>query len=137
MRHDTERGQSFLATVLLVGVIIAAIGVTLLFLANSFLNIGYGYRASVNAEAVATSGAEDALLQLDRNSGFQQLSPGYNVTVGSQTATVTVTQGSPASGEATIVSSATVSGSKSTITVIVSVNAATNQVQIVSWQSTS
>lgn len=135
MRRRHSHGQGFLATVLVIGVIIAAIGVTLLFLANAFLGAGYGYRAAVNAQAVATSGAEDALIQLDRNPGMGNTQ--YNLTVGSQTASVTVTQHSPSSGEDTIVSAATVYGSTSNITVVVSVDAATGRVAIVSWQATA
>ena len=134
MRIPHARGQSFLATVLVIGAIIATVGVTLLFLANAFLGIGYGYRASVSSSAVAVSGAEDALLKLDRDPGMSNTS--YNISVGGQTAAVTITAGSPSSGEDTVVSTATVLGSRSAVTVVVGVNLETDKVWIISWQAT-
>ena len=129
-----SKGQSFLATVLLIGLVIIAIGVTLLFLVNSSIDVSYGYQASVQAEATATSGAEDALLQLNRDPAFYDTG-GYNVTVGSNTATVTVTQ--DAGGESdTIVSTASVASRVSTITVKVSIDPTTKQISVVSWQAT-
>jgi hypothetical protein len=128
------RGQAFLALVFLIGGVIGAIGVTLAIIANSSVDSGYGYQASVQAQSMATSGAEDALLQLDRNAAFS--SGGYNLGVGSGTATVTVTQGSPSTGFATILSAATVSSRTRKLNVVVSVNASTSQIDVVSWNQT-
>lgn len=130
-RPAPARGQAFLALMFLVGGIVVLIGITIAFLANSFIDTGYGYRASTQAEAVATSGAQDALLQLDRNSGFS--SSGYGVGVGSSTATVTVTQSSPSAGFVTVLSTATVSNRTRKINVVLSVNATTSQTSVVSW----
>src|SRR5580658_10262785 len=89
----SSKGQSFLALVLLIGGIVAVIGVTIAFFSSSFVDSSYGYQASASAETAATSGAEDALLQLDRNAAFA--SGGYSLVVGSTTATVSVAQGTP------------------------------------------
>lgn len=115
-----------------VGAIVAAVGVVLAFLAASSVNNIYAYQASVRAEAVAVSGAEDALLQLARNITFNNTG-GYNVTVGSSTATVTVTQNSPSAGLTTVLSTATVLGSTRKIQVVVSTNASVNQTNLISW----
>lgn len=124
-------GQAFLALVLLIGGAVILIGVTLAFLASSFIDSGYGYQATVQAEAVATAGAHDALLKLVRNTSFS--SPGgYNVPVGSSTATVTVTQ---SAGTATILSVATVSLRTRKINVVAAVNSTTSQITVTSWQA--
>ena len=128
-----NRGQTFLALVFLIGGIVLLIGFTLAFLANSFIDTGYGYQASVQAEAVAISGVEDALLQLDRVSS-SSLPGSYTIPVGSNTATVTVTQNVPSAGLITLLSAATVSSHTRKVNVVAAINAATNQVSVVSWQ---
>lgn len=127
------RGQAFLALVFLIGGIVVLIGITIAFFTNSFVDTGYGYKAQVLAEAAAASGAEDGLLQLDRNPNFS--SSGYSLAVGSSTATVTITQNSPSSGFITVLSTATVSSRTRKINVVLSLNATTGQTSIVSWQT--
>ncbi len=138
------RGQAFLSLVLLMGGAMLLIGVTLTFIAVSFIDMGYGYQAVVQAESIANSGAEDALLQLDRNIAFGNTG-GYTyvLPVGSSTANVTVTQNNtgfasnPGVGlTATILSSASVANRTRNVTVIVALNATTSQVTVMSWQVT-
>ncbi len=124
-------GQAALSMVLLIGGIMVLIGFSLVFLSTSFINSAYGNRAAQQAQNVATSGAYDAMIQLARNKDFS--SGGYSVAVGSSTATVVVTQDSPATGEVAIVSTATISLYKKTIRVVVSRNASTSQIVVVSW----
>jgi len=134
MEHlSLRKGQTFLAVVLFIGGIVTVAGLLIAFFAASSIDTGYGVAASFNAESAATAGAEDGLLQLDRNPQFSNPS-GYSVSVGtSTTATVTVTQNSPASGEATILSAATVSLHTKKVQVIVSENSSTQDINIVSW----
>lgn len=128
-----KKGQAFLALTFFIGGILAVAGILIAFLALSYVNTGYGVAEASKADAAATAGAEDALLQLDRNAQFSNTS-GYSVvSAGSGTATVTVTQNSPSSGLVTILSSATVSGHTKKIDVIISENASTGQVNVVSW----
>lgn len=129
---NRKNGQAFLALVFLIGGIVLAIGITLTLLANSFVDTAYGYRALVTAEAAAASGAQDALLRLDRNIAFATSS--YSFAVASNTATISVTQASPTTGFATILSVATVANRTRKISVVTVVNATTSQVGIVSWQ---
>lgn len=124
-----------MALIFFIGGVVLLIGVTLAFLANSFIDTGYGYKASLQAEAVATSGANDALLQIERNANNYQTAGGtYTLSVGSSTATVTVTQNSPSSGFITVLSTATISNRTRKISVVVSLNATTSQTSVVSWQ---
>ena len=130
---DQNKGQSLVALVILIGTVAVLIGVTLAFLANSFVDTSYGYSALVQADAAASAGVQDALLQLNRNVGFTNTG-GYTVPVGSSTATVTVTASSTA-GFVTILSVATVSHRTRKISAVISVSTTTNQAYIVSWQT--
>lgn len=127
-----NKGQAFLAMVLFIGAIVAIVGLLIAFLATSFIDTGYGLSASASAEAAASSGAEDAMLRLDRSPHFS--SSGYPFVVGSSTAMVAVTQGSPSAGYITILSNASVSGHEKNIQVILFENASTTQLSVVSWQ---
>jgi hypothetical protein len=124
-------GQSILAFVFLIGGIIVLTGLALAFLATSFLNSAYGFRAAQRAQAVASAGVYDALMRLDRNSGFSSV--GYDVTLGNDTAHVVVTQNLPSTGKATIVSTATVTLRQRTINVVVANASSTGQIVVVSW----
>ena len=132
-RPSSHRGQTFLALVLLIGGIIVTAGILIAFFALSSEDTGYGVAAETSAESAATAGAEDGLLQLDRNVQFSNTS-GYLVSASSSTtATVTVTQNNPSAGFATILSAATVSGHTKKIDVVASENSSTGQTSVVSW----
>lgn len=124
-----NRGQTFLALIFLIGGMVVLVGLTLAFVANSFIDTGYGYQASVQAEAIATSGAEDALLRLDRNPNFA--SGNYSVAVGSSTATVSVAN---SGGAVLILSSATVANRTREVSVTAAVSTSTDQVTVMAWQ---
>jgi uncharacterized protein (UPF0333 family) len=128
-----KKGQVFLTLTFFIGGILAIAGILIAFFALSSVDTGYGVAAAYKAEAAATAGAEDGLLQLDRNAAYSNTS-GYSVSsASSTTATVQVIQNTPASGLVTIFSSATVSGHTKKINVVVSENAATGQTSVVSW----
>jgi hypothetical protein len=128
-----ECGQTFLALVFLIGGIILLVSVTLAFLTNSFIDTGYGYKASLSSQATAASGVQDAILQLNRNINFS--TSGYSVVVGSSTATVVVTQNSPSTGFVNVLSSANVSGHVKKINVILAESTTTDSLSVVSWQN--
>ncbi len=130
-----RKGQAFLATVLLIGGIVVAAGILLAALVFSYIDSGYGLRASYVAEAMASAGAEDALLQLARNGSFSNPS-GYTVAMGVYTATVTVNQNIPSQGLITILSAATVLFRTREVTAVVAEDPSTNQVTLISWQET-
>jgi uncharacterized protein (UPF0333 family) len=132
-RTFLNKGQAFLALTFFIGGLLVVAGVLIAFITLSYIDTGYGVAASARAESAATAGAEDALLQLDRNAAFSNPT-GYSVSsASSTTATVTVTQNSPSAGLVTILSAATVSGHAKKISVVVSENASTGQVSVVSW----
>ena len=86
----------------------------------------------MKAEAAATSGVEDALLLLDRNPSYATSS--YSLAIGSTTAVVSVTQNVPSTNFITVSSTATVSNTKRTMSVVLSKNASTSQITVISWQ---
>lgn len=131
--HYSHSGQAALSLVFLIGILIISMGAGLAFLSSSFLNSGYGFQAANRALAVALAGVEDALMQLARNKDFSAASA-YTVPVGSDSASVTVTQGSPVSGQATISSSALVSFRQRKIQAVVSIDSTTGKVSVLSWQ---
>jgi hypothetical protein len=118
--------------VFFVGGIMIVVGITMAVIAATFIDTGYGVQASNAAEAAATAGAEDAYIQLVRNSTFSNTS-GYNIANGSSTATVTATQNSPSSGYVTVIATATVNGRTRKVQVVFAVNSATGQIAVVSW----
>jgi hypothetical protein len=131
--NSLRNGQAFLALTFFIGGILAVASILIATLALSSMDTGYGIAAASKADAAATTGAEDALLQLDRNSVFSNTT-GYSVlSASSTTATVTVTQNSPSANLATILSTATVLAHTKKIQVIVSENIATGQINIISW----
>ncbi|HUZ92640.1 MAG TPA: hypothetical protein VNG29_01435 [Candidatus Paceibacterota bacterium] len=129
----SHSGQATLSTVLLIGGIIVGIGILLVFLALSFLNSSYAYRASARAESVAQSGVYDALVQLDRDSSLTTSIYSYSLPVGSDTAMVSVTWNSSAD-QFTISSTATVALSTKTILAVTSADPTTGQIFLSSWK---
>lgn len=128
-------GQAALATVFIIGSMVVLMSATIAFFAASFVNSAYGFQAAERAQAVAYAGAFDALMQLDRNKDFSTSLPPYYYTmsIGSDSATVVVTQNIPNSNEVTITSSATVSFRQRKVVVVASRNSTTSQIFVVSW----
>lgn len=132
--RTNNRGQSLLALVILIGAILVTIGATIIFSVSAYMGSANALQNANLAEAAAAGGAEDGLLQLDRNSTFS--SGGYSLPVGSTTATVSVAQNTPSTNLVTILSQATVSGSTRKINVVVAKNASTSQLTVTLWQET-
>ena len=132
MRHS--RGQGFLALIFFIGSIVVAIGATLVFIVNSSTNTIYSYQIGLRAEAVANSGIYDGVIQLQRDVTFS--SAGYTLMVGSDAATVSVTQTSTSFGpEAIILSTASISNYVKEVQAVVSVTTSTGDVRIRSWET--
>ena len=132
-----RKGQAALSFVFLVGSIVILVGVTLSFLASSFMNSNAGFIAAQRALSVAKAGANDGYFQLFRNKDFS--SAGYAVptnggTLEGTTASVVVTQNSPSTGLVTITSAATISFHTRKVQLIASVASSTGNVGLVSWR---
>ena len=136
--YNLFRGQAALSLIFLIGGIALLVAITLSLVAINFLNSTFAFQSANRAMAFATSGAEDALVQLNRNSSFA--SPGgYTVPAGCEVgtancATVLVTQNSPGANQATIMSTATSFASQRKIQVVVSIDPNTGQLNMVSWK---
>lgn len=127
-----RNGQGIIVLVLLFGTIIIAVASTISFVTANFVNYGYGFYAGNQALAAASGGAEDALLRLLRNKDFS--SSGYSVPIGNITATVSVTQNYPATGQARILSKAAVSSRVKQVEAIASVDSNTGEIALRSWK---
>jgi hypothetical protein len=134
-RASLKSGQVFLALVFFIGGLLAVAGVLVAFLTLSYIDTGYGVAASFKADAAATAGADDAILQLDRNAAFNtNITGAYTVTSGTSTsATVTVIPNLLTAGIINVLSVATVSGHTRKISAVVSESSSTGQVSVVSW----
>jgi len=136
-------GQGALAFVFLVGSAIILLGITLAFLAISFLRTSAGFQAANRALAVASSGAEDVLIQLARGRIFCVITPpsnscnySYSVPIGDDVAEVTIERDSD-TGYTTVNSSAILSGidaGRRKIRMVVSVASSTGEVSVLSWE---
>jgi hypothetical protein len=127
-----RRGQAALSLVFLIGGIALLVSITLSLVAINFLNSTFAFQSANKAMAEAMGGASDAILQLIRNPQFA--SGGYQVCLDftnctANSANVTVTQGS---GQATIVSTATVSASQRKIQAVASIDPATGKINVAS-----
>jgi hypothetical protein len=109
-----------------------AVATTLALVSISFLNSRLGVQRAQRAQTVANAGAQDALIQLSRNKDFATSS--YVFVLDTNTATVSVTQNTPVSGQATIVSSARVSNYVRKTQVVVAVDQTSGQIVMLSWQ---
>ena len=118
----------------MIGGVMVFVGAAVAFLATTFIDSGYGLQSSNLAESVATAGVNDAYLHLVRNSSFAIATTTNFASVPGGSATVTVTQGSPAAGQVTVFSSAAVGGRTRKIMAIFLVASSTGQVTIGSWQ---
>lgn len=125
----TKKGQATLSLVFLIGGVALLIAVTLSLISISFLNSTFAFQAANRAMAMAISGADDAILTLDRNNTFS--SSGYAVCA-ADCANVTVTRNTPMAGQTTILSTATVFASQRKIQIVVSINPLTGEVTMVS-----
>ncbi len=125
-------GQAVLSVVILIGGIITLIGVSMAFLAASFIGSAGGFQASEEARALASSGAYDALLRLSRAKGLAGTS---TVPIDGNTVNVRVTQDSPASGLVTITASSTIARRERSVKVIVSRNATSGEITPFLWEA--
>ena len=121
-----------MSLVFIIGGIVVIIGMTLAFLATSFINAAYGFREAQRAEAVAASGAYDAILRLTRN---KDLSGVYALPIDGLSASVTVSPDVPSAGFVTIVSNSSVSGRFRSVESVVSRDAVSGQISLISWRA--
>lgn len=140
--RTSTAGQATLALVFLVGGIAITVGVSLAFLVISFTNSAFSYQAANRALAIASAGANDALLQLARNGNFRTASfpgGGYCVDSGDAgtfcdagSALVQVANGA-AAGTVVVTSRASVSNTIRKIEVVAAMGSST-QVSVLSWR---
>lgn len=132
MRRSCSGAVAFTA---LIGIalVVSALGIAVAFTAFLEGLIGFGQAKASTAYFVAQSGVNDALLRIAFDKGYENLS-GYNLAVGSGTATVTTDKDNPGTGRTLINSVGTVVNTKRKLEVIVSVDDTTGETRIISWK---
>lgn len=85
-------GQIALPFILLVSGIIVEITIAGSFVAYFLSSSGLGERLLVRAEAAAQSGIRDAMVRIAQNKEYASGGASYSLTVGSDTATITVSR---------------------------------------------
>ncbi|OGY97336.1 MAG: hypothetical protein A2122_01480 [Candidatus Liptonbacteria bacterium GWB1_49_6] len=129
-----RKGQATLSLAILVGGTAVLIGLTLAFLTISFTNSSSGFQSAERALAVASAGADDALLRLVRNKDFPSSKYTLEVGSGNHIATVIVQNSSPVFNRVTITSQATVGVAQRKIEVIAEVDGDTGKMSVISWR---
>lgn len=136
MERRGTNGQAFLGLVILIGAVVAIVGILVAFLANSYIDTGYGASAAAMADSVANSGVQDVVMQIERSGLVAPLTTytcptAYTLPVGSSTAAICITQSLP---NVTVLSVATVAMHTRKVSAVLLVNASTSQVSVVSSQ---
>lgn len=83
-------GVAVLPTVLLVGGLMAAISVSLLFVSYFFGQGSFGIKLSNEALSAAQSGVSDAAMRIARDKNYNTANSSYSLTVGNRSAQVIV-----------------------------------------------
>lgn len=137
---NSTRGQTMLSLTLLIGGLIILFGTSLAVIVISFLNSTYGFRAANAALALARGGLSDAQLRLERDSTISDAGycvPAIATPCPSGYALVAITQNSPAAGQVTVTSDATVSNRRRKVQGIFQLATSTGLVVPVSSQTLS
>ncbi len=139
-----RRGQSALAFILLMGAIVALIGLTIAFFVISFLNSITAFHAANRASLAANGAVQDAVLRLVRDPRLGDLAPAqYVVPVSGISVAVTIdgnffgdtpdANGNPA-GTAKIRASATVGTSRRIVEAFAGFSRDTGLIRVLSWK---
>ena len=139
--NQRREAQASLSLIFLIGGIVILVGVTVAYVALSFLNSSYGFQASNRAYGAAMAGIHDGILQLVRNKDFPTTSgycvPAANAPCPDGYALVAITQNSPSAGQVLVVSDATVSRYRRKIQATLAVSTSTGEVNVISIQTLS
>lgn len=90
LKTNTNKGVAVLPTILLIGGLMAGIGVSLLFVSYFFGQGSFGIKMSNEALVTAQAGISDALMRIMRDKNYNTGSSFYSLSVGSRSAQVIV-----------------------------------------------
>ncbi len=129
----SRNGQIALPFILLVSGIIVEITIAGSFVTYFLSTSGLGERLSLRASAAAHSGIRDAMIKISRDKDYASAPQNYELTVGDDTAAVSVSRTSDDPNNAyiyTITSTATASSRKRKLEATVIVNQTTGFIQL-------
>lgn len=122
MKTQASRGQASISLVLLIGGIASAAIITIALVAIGAIATGFGADQQQRARSAALAGIEDGVLRLTRN---PEDSGSFSVFAGNATATITITQDSPAAGQVSVTSQAVSGIRRSTLHAVYAIDPAT------------
>ncbi|MBS3903324.1 MAG: hypothetical protein KGZ30_03050 [Anaplasmataceae bacterium] len=131
-RQSNTKGQAALATVFLIGGVIVLFALTLAFLALRITATTFSAESSSKALAAATAGAEDAVIKVIRNPGYQEE---YSFAVNANTTTTVSVVKDGLTNQTIVIASSTVGSSKRSVQVVIGVSSSTGRVDVISWET--
>ncbi len=129
-----KKGLAFMPTVLMIGVIMAELGIALVFLIYLSNLSSFSTRVSQEAMFAARTGVNDAILRIGRDKTFPSGFSNYEMSIGRVAVLVNIQKNTPGNNQDTIVSTASVRSFQRVIQAIISINAKTDEVTIVSME---
>ncbi len=133
LKLKTEKGIIALPAVLLIGGIIAEIGVVGLVVSYFLIQSSFGIKSSIETSVAAQAGIQDALIKIIRDKDFT--SAPYNLSAGNWLTEVTVCRDTcVGSGKYEITSLGKVKNKQSKFRAIIEVNAANSEVNVESLE---
>ncbi len=131
-------GVAVLPVILLIGGLIAEIGIAGVFIAYYLSQSSFGVKLSEEALAAAQSGTQDALLRIVRDKNFNPSPNPYTLNVGSYSAQITVCKDTCAGADKFQIDSLGVSFNKQRkIRAIINVHNLTGEVKLESEKETA
>lgn len=128
-----NKGVAALPAVLIITLVIVEISITVAFL-SFYLNQGVGELSMSNgALYFAESGAYDAILNIQRDLNFEEVSSTISFGSGKE-AEVTVQKDVPSAGEDTIISIGKYKSTRKKVRVVVAIDQSTGEVSVESWK---
>lgn len=134
--RSDARGIAALPAVIIFGGIIIEVALASAFLAFTLNNTSLGVRLSAEAFAAAKSGVEDAMLRILRDKNYSDPT-GYSISLGRATVDVVVNADTPDADKTTITSTGTAFRRKRQIQAIVSIDAVSGIVKVISLKEIS
>lgn len=137
LNFKKNNGVAALPTMLLIGGIIAEIGIAGAFISYLYSQSSFGIRLSEEALSAAQSGIQDAIIKIIRNKDFS--SAGYNLTINNKSANIIVCKDSRSasincdtlnSGKSEITSTGAALTKRKKLRAIVNVNSSTGEVKV-------
>jgi len=132
MRAVFRNGFASLPVILLIGGMLVEIGIAGAFVAYFLSQSGFGVKSSQDAFAAAQAGIQDAMIKIVRDKNFNTYPNSYTISVGSNSAQVSVCKDTCAAGvnKSQVDSTGSASIKRRKIRAIIGVNSLTGEIKL-------